>query len=58
MLNIDYIDKAGNKWSIDQGDWMSPQIKVDTNKKSVFRKGFMFFVLTLGLLAFYVISLF
>lgn len=56
MLNMDYIDKDGNKWSIDQGDWKSPHINVDEDKKFIPGKGFLFFLLTLGLLASCLIS--
>jgi len=52
MLNMDYLDKNGNKWSIDQGDWQSPLSKNDNNSRSMFSgKRFILFLLTLALIA-------
>jgi hypothetical protein len=33
MLSMDYFDRDGNKWSIENGDWKSHQSKPPSEKK-------------------------
>ncbi len=33
LLNMDYFDRDGNKWSIENGDWKSHQSKSRTERK-------------------------
>ena len=38
MLFMDYYDRNGNKWSIDQGDWLghqSEKIPAGSNKRII-----------------------
>jgi len=35
LLNMDYFDKDGNKWSIENGDWKSHQSRSDSVKRNL-----------------------
>lgn len=50
MLNMNYFDKNGNKWSIEQGDWESPLITENIDKKIISGKRILFFLFTLLIL--------
>lgn len=50
MLNMDYYDRNGNKWSIENGDWLSHQADSDQTKNNSYKidlKGLILFILVM-----------
>lgn len=50
MLNMDYYDRNGNKWSIEKGDWLSHQAdceQIKNNFVQIDMKGLILFILVM-----------
>lgn len=50
MLNMDYYDRNGNKWSIEKGDWLSHQADYEPIKNNFVKidvKGLILFILVM-----------
>lgn len=48
MLNMDYYDRNGDKWSIEKGDWLSHQADFEPKRNTRYKinvKGLILFIL-------------
>jgi hypothetical protein len=56
MLNMKYVDKNGEEWSIDKGDWVGSYERETKLSKSNFLTSFIFPVVIVTIVAILLIS--